>query len=443
MADEANMEDSSEDEYMDGVESDSDTGSEEEQKIPKKDVYLPGKPIEEGEELVCDESAYVMFHQAQTGAPCLSFDVLMDGLGDKRESYPLTCFVVAGTQAESSLLNHIIVMKMSNLNKTKAGGDEDEEGEESDEDEDEKPELETAMIKHTGSVNRIRASAYGDVHLAASWSENGKVYLWDLKRPLNAVNDSTVMAVYTRNEESPAPIFTFPGHQVEGFAIDWSKTTPGRLATGDCKKNIHLWSPEEGGCWKVDQRPYTGHSASVEDIQWSPVEDNVFASCSVDRSIRVWDARATPDKACMLTAADSHASDVNVISWNAHEPFIVSGGDDGVIKIWDLRKFQEETAVAVFKHHTAPITSVEWNPADSSVFASSGADDQLSLWDLALERDSDIPKEGAGEPDVPPQLLFIHQGQTDIKELHWHPQLPGVVISTAHSGFNVFRTISV
>lgn len=110
---------------------------------------------------------------------------------------------------------------------------------------------------------------------------------------------------------------------------------------------------------------------------------------------------------------------------------------------------QESKAAATFKHHSAPITSVEWHPKDSSVFAASGSDDQVSLWDLSVERDKEVagttggePGE-AGEPDVPPQLLFIHQGQTDIKEIHWHPQMPGVILSTAHSGFNIFRTISV
>lgn len=100
--------------------------------------------------------------------------------------------------------------------------------------------------------------------------------------------------------------------------------------------------------------------------------------------------------------------------------------------------------MAKFKHHTAPITSVEWHPTDSTVFAASGADDQLTQWDLAVEPDDTEGQGSKGsDPDVPPQLLFIHQGQSDIKEVHWHPQIPGVVISTAQSGFNIFRTISV
>ena len=64
-------------------------------------------------------------------------------------------------------------------------------------------------------------------------------------------------------------------------------------------------------------------------------------------------------------------------------------------------------SVALFKHNTGPITSVEWHPTDSSVFAASSEDNQVTLWDLAVERDDAV--EGPGRHlDVPPQLLFIH-----------------------------------
>lgn len=111
----------------------------------------------------------------------------------------------------------------------------------------------------------------------------------------------------------------------------------------------------------------------------------VFSVCS----IRIWDTRVAPNKANQLTVAGAHLSDVNVISWNKKEPFIVSGGDDGFLHIWDLRQFKAGASVATFKHHTEPVTTVEWHPTEPSIFASGGADNQIALWDLSVERDSD------------------------------------------------------
>jgi len=99
--------------------------------------------------------------------------------------------------------------------------------------------------------------------------------------------------------------------------------------------------------------------------------------------------------------------------------------------------------VVAFRYHTAPVTSIEWNPNDSSVLAVSASDDRLTIWDFAVESEDAAVSAGSSDEDnIPSQLLFVHQGQKEIKELHWHRQLPGVVISTAADGFNIFRTIS-
>ena len=53
--------------------------------------------------------------------------------------------------------------------------------------------------------------------------------------------------------------------------------------------------PTESG-WNVDQRPYTSHTKSVEDLQWSPNEETVFASCSCDGTMRVGTSEPHPIK---------------------------------------------------------------------------------------------------------------------------------------------------
>lgn len=122
-------------------------------------VYLPGQSLEEGEELTVDKSAYRLLHHAQSGAPCLSFDVIPDDLGNSRESYPLSMYIVAGTQAARSHVNNLLVMKMSNLHGTRlrCGNAESEDSSDSEEDNDErKPVMSVAPVKHQGCINRVR-----------------------------------------------------------------------------------------------------------------------------------------------------------------------------------------------------------------------------------------------------------------------------------------------
>lgn len=122
---------------------------------------------------------------------------------------------------------------------------------------------------------------------------------------------------------------------------------------------------------------------------------------------------------------------------------MVSGSDDGSFKVWDLRHIKSQLPVANYKWHNGPITSVEWHPQDESVLTVSSADNQVSTWDLSVEEDEEeqtsSSNQNSQETTLPPQLLFVHQGQSNIKELHYHRQIPGLLMTTAYDGFNIFK----
>ncbi|PCH34052.1 glutamate-rich WD repeat-containing protein [Wolfiporia cocos MD-104 SS10] len=430
-------------------------------------TFIPGvHKLEKDEILEPDDSVYLMRHSMNVNWPCLSFDVLRDNLGDERQRFPATTYIVAGTQADIAKNNELSVYKMTSLHRTQKNSDDSDSDEDDNDDTlDEDPILESRSVPHFGGVNRVRAqplpstSALPPVsqpYYVASWAETGKVHVWDVRPLIEALD---VPGYVPDKSRTHTPAFTIPSHgRAEGFAMDWASSgeanpTALRLLTGDIQSKIHLTTTTPTGFNALSQ-PFLSHTSSVEDLQWSPTEATVFASCSADQSVQVWDVRSKGRKS-VAGIERAHESDVNVISWNRSTTYLLlSGGDEGGIKVWDLRNVKKKgtslpdpTPVATFNWHRAPITSIEWHPTEDSIFAASGADDQVTLWDLAVEQDDDetgaMDETPEGGKDVPPQLLFVHQGQKDIKEVHWHPQIPGTVISTALDGFNVFKTISV
>ncbi|RDW88599.1 putative RRB1 [Coleophoma cylindrospora] len=448
----------SEDEIFEaGVDGRPDAEREEEEKAEEMDVdqqtFIVGRnKLEPGQTLSPDLTTYEMLHALSTPWPCLSFDIVKDGLGDNRKTYPATMYAVAGTQADSKREkeNQLMVMKFSGLSRMER----DQEGDESsdDDDEDADPILESTSIPMTSTTNRIRAhqtpasdSSRPPTTLTASMTEAGQVLIHDVTPHLASFDTPGTIITPQQNK----PLSTLRMHKSEGYALDWSPlVSTGKLLTGDNDGKIYVTTRTAGEGWATDSRPMIGHEGSIEELQWSPSERNVFASASSDGTIRVWDVRSKSRTAAVTVQISD--TDVNVMSWSHQTSHLLaSGADDGTWAVWDLRQWKpsstskpsKPTPVASFNFHKEQITSVEWHPTDDSIVAVAAGDDTLTLWDLAVELDDEESKDTGGNPEVPPQLLFVHYMQK-AKEVHWHPQIPGALVGTGEN-FNVFKTISV
>jgi len=420
---------------------------------------LTGQPLAAGEELEMDPSAYKMHHAISPEWPSLSFDILRDELGEARTRFPHSLQAVVGTQADAPENNRLTLMKVSDLARMQVETEDDILGEEfnpeaeddghSDDNDDESedeieldPVLEHYSIPHYGGVNRVRCMPQRP-EIVATWSDVGAVNLFNVEAIRQRFNLGKQGLASVKMADIPTkPFYSYKKHETEGFAMAWSRVQEGHLATGDCKGSLHLWTPRQEGTYSVS--PFYESSAdrsvdemtSIEDIQWSPTEATVLAAAECGGYVKIFDTRA-PHKA--MLSHQIHAADVNVLSWNALvSNLLATGGDDGTLAVWDLRHFSKTPEpLARFTPHTTPITSVEWHPTDESMLAASD-DVGAYIYDLSVEEDDAAPPSGAGESDVPPQLLFVHCGSEQFKELHWHPQISSCLMTTALTGFSMF-----
>ncbi len=227
-------------------------------------------------------------------------------------------------------------MRLGSLSKTQHHDsddeDEDEEEEEEEDGTDEDATLDFLTIPHVGSVNRIRArpsTNMPDPYHVATFSETGKVHVFDVRPYMD-----TLAGPSRPRQKTPLHTISIHGRN-EGFALEWGETG---LLSGDVSSRIFLTTLTPTG-FHTSPNPYLSHTSSIEDLQWSPSESTVFASCSADRTVRVWDVRAKNRRS--VVSVEAHEQDVNVISWNKGvEYLLLSGGDEGGLKVWDLRMFK-------------------------------------------------------------------------------------------------------
>lgn len=171
---------------------------------------------------------------------------------------------------------------------------------------------------------------------------------------------------------SRSAIMTLTGHQesVTGLKFLAGCNEYNSIASCSMDRSICIWDIEVGEC---KRRVYS--SKPMLGIDFC-AERNLIITASCDRFVRTWDARA-PDNASAKTAYTSHTAWVSSVAFGLTSTnHFISGGYDNVVKLWDLRS-SKACLYDMIGHHDK-VLDVNWtNPACA---LSGSADSTLKIF---------------------------------------------------------------
>lgn len=133
-----------------------------------------------------------------------------------------------------------------------------------------------------------------------------------------------------------------------------------------------------GGAFLTLEATLEQPTGSVCDVAWSPEElgcslgELLLASASLDRTLRLWDARMPT----CTTTLEGHTSSVNRVTWGRNGKLILACAD-GKIFPWDARM---ASRFDYKKEHTSSVNSVACSLEGH--LASASSDQRICLWAL-------------------------------------------------------------
>lgn len=119
-------------------------------------------------------------------------------------------------------------------------------------------------------------------------------------------------------------------------------------------------------------------------VKFNPKDSNTFASCSLDNTIKVWGLNSSSP----YFSLNEHKMGVNCIDYAiaGDKPYLISGSDDKVsnvasshvqtVRIWD---YQTKTCIQTLEGHTENVTSVLFHPK-LPIIVTGSEDGTIRIW---------------------------------------------------------------
>uniref|UniRef100_A0A3P9J0L2 Protein HIRA n=1 Tax=Oryzias latipes TaxID=8090 RepID=A0A3P9J0L2_ORYLA len=221
--------------------------------------------------------------------------------------------------------------------------------------------------------------------------DSGKVMIWNMAPVLREEDE--------KNDNIPKMLCQMDNHLACVNCVRWSNNGL-YLASGGDDKLVMVWkraaligpSTVFGSSTKlanVEQwRCVTilrNHTGDVMDVAWSP-HDVWLASCSVDNTIVIWNARKFPE---MVTCLRGHTGLVKGLTWDPVGKYIASQADDHSLKVWRTVDWQMDANITKpFTEcgGTTHVLRLSWSP-DGQYLVSAHAMNNSGPTAQIVERD--------------------------------------------------------
>ncbi|KAJ9105862.1 hypothetical protein QFC20_004197 [Naganishia adeliensis] len=149
------------------------------------------------------------------------------------------------------------------------------------------------------------------------------------------------------------------------------------VLTGSDDMTIKAWDWDKG--WRCVQT-FEGHTHYIMSLAFNPKDPQTFASACLDHTVKVWSLGSSVANYSL----EAHEKGVNYVEYyhGGDRPYMVTTGDDRTVKIWD---YQNKSCVQTLEGHSANVSFAIFHPS-LPIIISGSEDGTVKIWHSSTYR---------------------------------------------------------